>query len=38
MLAIIHEIGVIQSVIIAACFGFLIGMLIPIIIEHFAPR
>lgn len=33
MLAIIQEIGVIQSVIIAACFGFMLGMLVVIVGE-----
>lgn len=33
MLATIQEIGVIQSVIIAACIGFMLGMLVVIISE-----
>lgn len=33
MLAIIQEIGVIQSVIIALCLGFLLGMLVVIVSE-----
>lgn len=31
MLAIIKEIGVMQSVIIAACLGFMLGMLVVIV-------
>lgn len=38
MLAIIQEIGVIQSVIIAACFGFMLGMLAVIAGERKATR
>lgn len=33
MLAIIQEIGVIQSVIIAACLGFMLGILVVIFWE-----
>lgn len=38
MLAIIQEIGVIQSVIIAACLGFMLGMLVVIFGERMSRR